>query len=210
HPPRKHRKVLVRAHHLISLTGTNVLEVFDTLVYALVGLAFLGAALLALIYSFYALTNNIQSDRVSINAASGLLQAAVASGVEAEKLEPLRVQRDEAVSHIALHILDFVSDLLLVLIIMEVLGTVRSYLKEGDASVRPFLFIGIISATRGILSIGARLSIAEAVNPDEFHRSMIELAVNAVVILAIGLTIRVMGHLAMNKDEPEEHAEHAA
>jgi uncharacterized membrane protein (DUF373 family) len=82
-----------------------------------------------------------------------------------------------------------------VLIIMEVLGTVIHYLKSHATSLRPFLFIGIISATRGILSIGARLSV-EAVSTDEFYHSMIELGVNALAILALGITLRLLGKMA--------------
>lgn len=99
------------------------------------------------------------------------------------------------------NVLDYVSDLLLVLIIMEVLGTVRSYLSAGDMSVKPFLFIGIISATRGILSIGARLSISGAqVSGEEFRNAMIELSINALVIIALGATIRILGRAADQKE----------
>jgi hypothetical protein len=73
---------------------------------------------------------------------------------------------------------------------MEVLGTVTHYLKERATSLRPFLFIGIISATRGILSIGAKLSVGTA---DNFTNEMIELGVNAAVILALGITIKLLG-----------------
>src|SRR6195256_179312 len=61
-----------------------------------------------------------------------------------------------------LDIITFVNDLLLVLIILEVLGTVRSYLATGTTSLRPFLYIGIISATRRILALGAKTTIGEA------------------------------------------------
>ncbi len=77
---------------------------------------------------------------------------------------------------------------------MEVLGTVLHYLKEHATSLRPFLFIGIVSATRGILSIGARLSV-ENVQQAEFIRSMIELGINAAVILALGITLKLLGKL---------------
>jgi uncharacterized membrane protein (DUF373 family) len=99
-----------------------------------------------------------------------------------------------ASSDVALAIIKFISDLLLVLIIMEVLRTVIHYLKEHSTSLRPFLFIGIVSATRGILSIGAKLAVAKMDNA-EFTRSMIELGVNALVILALGLTIKLLGQL---------------
>ena len=62
----------------------------------------------------------------------------------------------------------------------EVLRTVIHYLKEHATSLHPFLFIGIVSATRGILSIGARLAIEKMDNP-EFTRAMIELLISALV-----------------------------
>jgi uncharacterized membrane protein (DUF373 family) len=104
-------------------------------------------------------------------------------------------------------VLNFISDLLLVLIIMEVLGTVRSYLEHGDTSVKPFIFIGIISATRGVLSIGARLSIAGTnISVDEFAHSMIELAVNGAIIIALGATLRIMGDRAEASNADDANA----
>ncbi len=99
-------------------------------------------------------------------------------------------------STFATQVLNFVSDLLLVLIIMEVLGTIRSYLEHGDTSVKPFIFIGIISATRGILSIGA----------DEFRNSMIELGVDAAIIILLGSTLRIMGSVADVNDEAKRQS----
>ncbi len=145
----------------------RLLDGLDTIVYAAVGLAFVGAALLALAYSIAHLLANF--------------------GVSNPLDGPQQVQ----------NVLTFVSDLLLVLIIMEVLGTVRSYLERGDTSVKPFLFIGIISATRGILSIGARLSIQGGqLSGAEFTNAMIELGVDAAVIIILGVTIRVLGSAA--------------
>ncbi|MGI8858215.1 MAG: phosphate-starvation-inducible PsiE family protein [Thermomicrobiales bacterium] len=88
-------------------------------------------------------------------------------------------------------IVTLVNDLLLVMIIMEVLRTVLSYIEERGASLRPFLFIGAISATRRILAIGAEASITDgkAVLPDDFKRRLIDLGVNAGVILAIAIAL---------------------
>jgi uncharacterized membrane protein (DUF373 family) len=95
-------------------------------------------------------------------------------------------------------ILQFVSDLLLVLIIMEVLSTVKSYIEKEGTSIEPFLIIGIISATRGILSIGARLSVTgENVTGTPFYDDMIELAVNAFIIIALGLILRVVSNTSL-------------
>lgn len=88
------------------------------------------------------------------------------------------------------------SGLLLVLIIMEMLGTVMHYLQVHTTSLRPFLFIGIVSATRSILSIGARLSV-EGLNfsSTDFTHAMIELGVSAAVIVALGITLKLLGRL---------------
>jgi uncharacterized membrane protein (DUF373 family) len=141
------------------------LESADTIIYAIVGASFLLGALCALGYSFW-----VFGSEMTVALSAG------------------------RISDIASYIIQFVSDLLLVLIIMEVLGTVLHYLKAHATSLRPFLFIGIVSATRSILSIGARLSIAGSnVDPAEFTRAMIELGVSAAVVLALGVTIKLLG-----------------
>jgi hypothetical protein len=76
---------------------------------------------------------------------------------------------------------------------MEVLGTVVHHLRDGETTLRPFLFIGIISATRGILAVGARLSVSDSLTPTDFIHEMVELGVNAVVIIALGITMNLIG-----------------
>jgi uncharacterized membrane protein (DUF373 family) len=93
-----------------------------------------------------------------------------------------------------LAIITLVNDLLLVMIITEVLRTVLSYLAEKGTSLRPFLFIAAISATRRILAIGARMSLAQEqlLDPGQFQQAMIDLAVNAAVILAIAIALYLL------------------
>jgi multisubunit Na+/H+ antiporter MnhB subunit len=91
-------------------------------------------------------------------------------------------------------IITLINDLLLVMIIMEVLRTVLSYLAERGGSLRPFLFIASISATRRILAIGAQMSVAgETLTPARFQQSMIDLGVNAGAILAIAIALFLLG-----------------
>ncbi|HET8847061.1 MAG TPA: phosphate-starvation-inducible PsiE family protein [Ktedonobacteraceae bacterium] len=160
-----------RPHDLIAHFSAIFLERSDSLIYSIVGICFFLAGLFALGYSFWDFGHTM------FPLPGGSDATAVVAGA----------------------IIKLVSDLLLVLIIMEVLGTVIHYLKSHATSLRPFLFIGIISATRGILSIGARLSV-EAVTPEEFYRSMIELGVNALAILALGITLKLLGKLV--EDQP--------
>jgi hypothetical protein len=62
--------------------------------------------------------------------------------------------------------------------------------------LRPFLFIGIISATRSILLIGAKLTVGSDINQGvSFSSDMIELGVSAGVILALGITIKLLGNM---------------
>jgi uncharacterized membrane protein (DUF373 family) len=161
----------------IRLLILRILNGLDLVVYALVGVAFVAAAVLAFIFSISQLTSHLLSNL----------------GVALSFQLPFTI--------IATEILDFVSDLLLVLIIMELLGTIRSYVEKGDTSVEPFLIIGIISATRGILSVGARLYITGGtLTADDFRNAMIELAINAFVIIVLGVTMRILDGLIKPPD----------
>lgn len=145
----------------------NLLDRADSIIYASVGLSFLIGALFALGYSFWSF---------SVNAATAI--------------------HDGKPTGVAGAVIEFVSGLLLVLIIMEVLGTVIHYLKSHETSLRPFLFIGIVSATRSILSIGAKLSVgSDSGLSATFESAMIELGVSAMVILALGITLKLLGRL---------------
>jgi uncharacterized membrane protein (DUF373 family) len=156
-------KPLEESENRFASFSIQLLDSGDAVIYAIVGACFFIGALFALGYSFWEFYLLLSQ-----------------SGFEPGKFGQAIIQ--------------FVSDLLLVLIIMEVLGTVTRYLKERATSLSPFLFIGIISATRGILSIGARLSVeSSTIKSDEFQRAMIELGVNGAVILALGITLKLLG-----------------
>jgi uncharacterized membrane protein (DUF373 family) len=80
-----------------------------------------------------------------------------------------------------------INDLLFVVIVMELLRTVVAHLETDDFQLRPFLIIGIISAVRHILTVGARLTLAGDVSETDFSHSQIELGVSAAVVLALSL-----------------------
>jgi uncharacterized membrane protein (DUF373 family) len=103
-----------------------------------------------------------------------------------------------------LDIIEVINDLLLVLIILEVLGTVRSYLATGTTSLRPFLYIGIISATRRILAIGAQTTLGEVANESVFRHLMIDLGVNGAVVLALGAALYLFGRQERGGEDAAE------
>jgi uncharacterized membrane protein (DUF373 family) len=150
----------------------GILEQIDAIPYAIVGAVFWLAALLSLVYGLVAFV-------VQVTA-----QVAGPAGFTPQSL----IDKGQG----AQDVITLVSDLLLTLIIMEVFGTVVHYLRERETTLKPFLFIGIISATRGILSIGARLAVG-SVAGDEFARDMVELGVDGAVIIALGVAMRLIG-----------------
>jgi uncharacterized membrane protein (DUF373 family) len=99
----------------------------------------------------------------------------------------------------AVAIVTLVNDLLLVMIIMEVLRTVLSYLQERATSLEPFLFIAAISATRRVLAIGAHMSVAgDTLSADKFREAMIDLGANAGAILAIAIALYLLRRPSRN------------
>lgn len=107
-------------------------------------------------------------------------------------------------------VITFVNALLLVLIILEVLGTVRDFLASGTTSLKPFLYIGIISATRRILAIGAVSALGSDAGQgaEPFNHLMIDLGVNGAVVLALALAVflfsRGEAHLADAADSSSD------
>ena len=136
---------------LLTGAGNRWLEHADQLIYWLVGLLFLVAALAMVAYSVTTFAQDFNG-----NFPLGLIA--------------------------------FINDLLLVLIVLEVLGTVRSYLETGVTSLEPFLYIGIISATRRILAIGAQTTLGE-LQGESFNHLMIDLGVNGGVVLALAVAL---------------------
>lgn len=84
---------------------------------------------------------------------------------------------------------DAINGVLFVVIILELLETVLSHFKGGGFQLQPFLVIGIISAVRHILTVGARLTLAGEGTADAFQRAQIELGVNAGVVLALAVAL---------------------
>ena len=141
----------------VHQTLVPALEAADAIVYALVGVVFLLAAMGMLGYSLVAFPANLR--------ATGF----------------------------ALAVVTVVNDLLLVMIIMDVLRTVLSYLQERATSLQPFLFIAAISATRRILAIGAQMSVTgDTLSPNKFQELMIDLGANAGAILAIAVALYLL------------------
>jgi uncharacterized membrane protein (DUF373 family) len=95
-----------------------------------------------------------------------------------------------------------VNGVLFAIIVIEVMRTVIAHFESGGLQLQPFLIIGTISAVRGILTVGARLSIGTSQKtPAEVHDALLELGVNAAVVVGLALALVLIRRLArMHED----------
>ncbi len=95
------------------------------------------------------------------------------------------------------------NDVLFVIILMELLGTVITHLSEGGFQLRPFLIIGIISSVRRILVLGAQLSTTRRISPMVFDHSLIELGVDAAVVVILTFALYLVQRIRKNSSNEE-------
>jgi uncharacterized membrane protein (DUF373 family) len=77
-----------------------------------------------------------------------------------------------------------VNGVLFAVIIVEITRTVLSHFDKKGLQLQPFLIIGIVSALREVLSVGARLSL-NTMPAREVHTSLLELGINAAVVVGL-------------------------
>ncbi len=118
----------------------------------------------------------------------------VLAGVELVRTVVNLVQTHEAA---ALRTTDAINGVLFVIIVLELLKTVLAHFETSEFQLKPFLIIGMISAVRHILTIGARLTLVGEGTAEAFRRSQIELGVNSGVVLALAI-----GLLLVRTSEP--------
>ncbi|GAC1436298.1 MAG: hypothetical protein NVSMB51_07420 [Solirubrobacteraceae bacterium] len=92
-----------------------------------------------------------------------------------------------------------VNGVLFAIIVLEVMRTVIAHFETSGLQLQPFLIIGIISAVREILTVGARLSLqgARSEPPTQVvHTALLELGVNAAVVVGLALALVLVRRLA--------------
>jgi uncharacterized membrane protein (DUF373 family) len=90
--------------------------------------------------------------------------------------------------HFAVQVTTAINDVLFVVIVLELLRTVVAHLETDDFQLNSFLIIGIISAVRHILGVGARLTLTGEKTEAQFDHAQIELGVSAGVVLALAVS----------------------
>ena len=82
-----------------------------------------------------------------------------------------------------------VNDILFILIILEILRTVISRFTDGVYQLDKFLIIGVIAAVRHILTVGASLTLESGKSDTAFERSIYEMGLNALIVVALVFAI---------------------
>jgi uncharacterized membrane protein (DUF373 family) len=96
-------------------------------------------------------------------------------------------------------IVEVLDKTLLILMIIEILYTVRVSYKEHTLSAEPFLTVGLIAAIRRILVI----SVETAYYEEKFEHFMIEISIIGVLIL-----IFVVSHRILTKNKEKDKLKH--
>ena len=89
---------------------------------------------------------------------------------------------------------------LLVLMLVELLYTVRVSFKQHALLPEPFLIVGLIAATRRILVVTAEFSV-KGQEPGKFREGMIEIALLTVMVVALVGSLLMLRSKEKTKDE---------
>ncbi len=97
----------------------------------------------------------------------------------------------------AVAVTNAVNGLLFVVIVLEIFRTLVAHLEGGGFQLRPFLIIGIISAVRHVLLVGAQ---SLSGSNSAFNHAQIELGVNAGVALVLVIALVLLQRSGMTTD----------
>ena len=87
---------------------------------------------------------------------------------------------------------EILNGVLLVMMIMEIVGTVTMSLESHTLIAEPFLIIGAIAAIRRMLVITAESTRLELTNPDAFRSLLVELGLLALIVVAMAVAIYIL------------------
>jgi uncharacterized membrane protein (DUF373 family) len=95
---------------------------------------------------------------------------------------------------------------LFAIIIIEVIRTVMIHVASDGLKLEPFLRVGIISAVREILSVGAHLSLQSSGHDGGaamVHLALLELGVNGAVVVGLAASSLLIGRCASISGQSE-------
>lgn len=102
-----------------------------------------------------------------------------------------------SVNHAGVEILNSV---LLVMMIMEIVYTVKMSLESHSLCAEPFLIIGAIAAVRRMLVITAESAHLELTNPVAFQSILMELGLLGFLVMAIALSVFILRRSSITRE----------
>jgi len=88
--------------------------------------------------------------------------------------------------------IEVLNSILLVMMIMEIVYTVTRSLESHTLVAEPFLIIGAIAAIRRMIIITAESTKMEVTNPEAFRSLLVELALLAVIVVAMAFAVWIL------------------
>jgi len=119
---------------------------------------------------------NVVDDLILFLVAIGII--GVAGLLMLEGISDFILQDRHSISHI-------ISDLMFVLIIMELFRQVMRQINRHPFSLNPFIYIGIIASVRGILLTQMKLGMGE----EPWEAGVMQLSVHAGIVLLLVLSL---------------------
>ena len=107
-----------------------------------------------------------------------------------------------------------IHDVMLIMIVLELLWTIITYLQEHTIPLEPILFVGIISSVRKMLLIGAQMSLHEdlsslaaaqfQLNELIVHGGLILTLIGSLVLIRWSKTWRLREEMSVDKYKAKE------
>ena len=90
------------------------------------------------------------------------------------------------------HAIEILDSLLLVIMLVEILHTIRITIREHTLVMEPFLIVGLIASVRRILILTPEAAEFLKSEPSVFRNSMIELVLLTLLILVLVVCIAIL------------------
>ncbi len=90
------------------------------------------------------------------------------------------------------HAIEILDSLLLVIMLVEILHTIRITIREHTLVMEPFLIVGLIASVRRILILTPEAAEFLKSEPSAFRNSMIELVLLTLLILVLVVCIAIL------------------
>jgi len=90
------------------------------------------------------------------------------------------------------HAIEILDSLLLVIMLVEILHTIRITIREHTLVMEPFLIVGLIASVRRILILTPEAAEFLKSDPSAFRNSMIELVLLTLLILVLVVCIAIL------------------